>query len=208
MHPRRAGVAGDRFVFGIHVEIGRALDLTVLIPIDRDVVVRVHLRFGGRIAERVDGVVERHNLGVGHAHIDDIVLISRRGRIVAGTAQNSERRFSQWRVVGVAPGLGLIPLSDDGILFDPRQQRDHPTMAGRTEDLVRGRNARVGTVRQDLAILSVPWHVIATGVSVRRRGDGPLADVVLALRLPTRFAGRLHGGQQEGNEHANDGNDD
>ena len=38
-------------------------------------------------------------------------------------------------------------------------------------------------------------------------GQANLAQVIFALRSPRRFAGGLHGRQQEGYQHADDGDD-
>ena len=40
------------------------------------------------------------------------------------------------------------------------------------------------------------------------QGDADLLEVVAALRPPGRLAGHLHGGQQQRDQHADDGDDD
>ena len=45
---------------------------------------------------------------------------------------------------------------------------------------------------------------LAIGVVMRMHREGPLLEIVRAFHPPRRFAGRLHGGQQQRHQHADD----
>ncbi len=60
--------------------------------------------------------------------------------------------------------------------------------------------------RQPTGVVGTREDAVSRVVIVR--GQAELLDVVDALRASCRFAGRLHGGQQQGDQHANDRNHD
>jgi hypothetical protein len=101
------------------------------------------------------------------------------GRVVAASA------------IKIHPVGALV----DGALFDEVHEDRHPTMQ-RFDVAVRVRLAHVG--RRELSGAALVVH----------EGDADLVQVIGALSPPRRFTRRLHGRQQKGDQHPDDGDDD
>lgn len=96
----------------------------------------------------------------------------------------------------VAGGNRRVDVDDQlvvqGSLLDERQDEGLPAPAG---------IGLAGGGREP------PKRQRAVGVVMVVHCDADLAQVVRTLRPPSGFAGRLHGRQQQGDEHPDNGND-
>lgn len=124
---------------------------------------------------------------------------------VARAAVNRDRRGSEGDDVLKQVAAADASLFVQRSLLDIWKQKRAPGPAFGVVDRVSrgctGRELRVGLV------LDAAGRKFAVGLLVVVQSNSDLAEMVLALHSPGGFASRLHCRQEQGNEHADDGDD-